>query len=56
MNSLRLENEIHLFDGMDHSLRKATQKQKDSIQLLITDFVQKNYKHKNFTLNQNRFK
>ncbi|WP_100612959.1 alpha/beta hydrolase [Confluentibacter lentus] len=56
MNSLGLKNEIHLFDGMDHSLRKATQKQKDTVQLLITDFVLKNYNHKNLTLNEKRFK
>lgn len=50
MDSLGLNNEIHLFDGMDHSLRKATQYQKDSIQLLITDFVLKNYNSKHLTL------
>lgn len=56
MNSLGLNNEIYLLDGMDHSLRKATQKQKDTVQALITDFVLKNYNHRNLTLNDKRFK
>lgn len=50
MDSLGIVNEMHLIEGMDHSFRKATQIQKDTVQSLITDFVLKSYKHKNLSL------
>ena len=53
MDSLGIVNEIHLIDGMDHSFRKATQVQKDAIQLLITDFVLESYKNNILGLNKN---
>lgn len=47
MDSLGNSSEIHIFEGMHHSMRKANQYQKDSIQELITDFVLKSYKENN---------
>jgi len=43
---------MHLIEGMDHSFRKATQIQKDTIQLLIADFVLKSYRHNDLTQNK----
>ena len=50
MDSLGMVNEMHLIEGMDHSFRKATQMQKDKIQVIITDFVIRSYKHNVLTL------
>ena len=45
MDSLNIQSEMHLIDGMHHSCRKASKEQKDFIQLLITEFVLRNYKN-----------
>lgn len=50
MDSLGIVNEMHLIEGMDHSFRKATQIQKDTVQSLITAFVLKSYNHRNLSL------
>lgn len=44
LDSLTIPNEIYLMDSVDHSFIYATREQRDSVQLLITNFVVKNYK------------
>lgn len=43
LDSLKIENEMHLLEGVNHAFRGATQAQNDSVQNWIYDFVIRHY-------------
>jgi acetyl esterase/lipase len=45
LDSLKISNEICLMDSVDHNFIHATREQRDSLQVLITKFVVRNYKN-----------
>lgn len=46
LDSLRVENEIHIVKGVDHAFAKATPQQKSDIQKWIVDFIKRHYQYK----------
>jgi acetyl esterase/lipase len=44
LDSLGVPNEVHLLDSVDHNFINASQQQRDSMQLWISDFVVRNYR------------
>jgi len=48
LDSLGVENEMHILKGADHALAKATPEQKAAVQKWIVAFIQKHYNKNNF--------
>lgn len=44
LDSLGIDNELHVLQGVDHAFRGATAAQKDSVQMWIVDFIVGNYR------------
>lgn len=44
LDTLKIPNQMHLLDGVDHNFFNANQEQSDSIQIWIADFVTRSYK------------
>jgi dipeptidyl aminopeptidase/acylaminoacyl peptidase len=43
LDSLAIENEIHLVKGVDHAFGKATSEQKSEVQKWIVEFIKRHY-------------
>lgn len=46
MDDLKIPNELHVLDSVDHNFRKANQSQLDSVQVWISDFAVSHYKNR----------
>lgn len=44
LDSLQVENKIHILKDTDHAFRGATEQQKDSVQRWIVDFIEEKYR------------
>jgi len=46
LDSLKIESQIHIIDGVNHAFRGINRDSKDNVQIWITEFIMKHYRDK----------